>query len=151
LLGYHSYSLVQQRLDSINRYLCLVCQLRNIFISCPRWFWKLCLRWRRCWGFSVDGIVEGFVTCDSDCSIGINDDHVLIRSKSENNNEGVNVKLVIMSSTSFFKFIAQSNKSINLRFLVSLSPCGDHQDSSNNVSIDGEIEVMSWGINTSFV
>lgn len=126
LLRYHSLSLIQQCLDSINNYLCLVCQLRIIFISCPKWYWKLYLR-RRLLKIFLWRHHRGLCNRWLWLSIGINNDHLLI---SESNNEGVNVKLVIMSSTSFFKFILQSYKSINLSFLINLSPCGDRQDSS---------------------
>ena len=96
-------------------------------------------------------IKAGSVSSDGHCSVFIDDDHVFIRSEVKSNNEGIDVNGIIVSSTSFFETVSESDESVDLELLVVFSPCGDDQEGANNVSVDGEEEDSDGRINASLI
>lgn len=96
-------------------------------------------------------IVKIDVSSDGDCAVSVNNNHVLIRSQSQADDEGVDLDWIIISSTSSFISVSESDKGINLGLLGRLGPGGDDQEGSYNVSVDGEVKVFKFSVNASLI
>lgn len=96
-------------------------------------------------------VVEVQVAGDSDGSVSVDDDHVLIRTEGQTNNERIDVDGVVVGSATSFITVAESDEGVDLSLLGGLGPGSDDQEGANDVPVDGEVEVFQGRVNASFV
>jgi hypothetical protein len=96
-------------------------------------------------------VIEIQVSSDSEGSISVDDHHVLIRAEGQTHNEGIDVDGVIVGSTTSFIAVAESDEGVDLSLLGLFGPGSDDQEGTNDVPVDGEVEVFEGRINASFI
>ena len=101
--------------------------------------------------FAETGVVSVNIASHSDATVFVHHYHVLIRTKSQSHDEGVNVDWVISLPTVLSKTIAQPHERVDLGLGGRLLPGRDHQEGSHSVAIDGKIEEFVGRIHTGLI